>query len=145
MSFSRNPRLNRVSTFLYHQTISLDSEESCNWQMMLGMLPQPGVDGMDVSGVNSTFRVLKSADVSRSSSTDNRSPAVSPTQADELHISTAGRMLDQLNQTPEIREQRLSAIREMIANGTYDTEAKFEAAVEEMMRGWRDESLPNSR
>ena len=94
---------------------------------------------MDVSGVNASFRMLTNQSPKGVSSGDNRYPAVTASSQDELHISTAGRMLDQLNQSPEIREQRLNVIREMIANGTYDTEAKLEAAVEKMLNVWRNE------
>ncbi|MBA4030600.1 MAG: hypothetical protein C0478_06875 [Planctomyces sp.] len=141
MSRSRNTRLNRLDTFRYHSC----SDFCLLWDDVVHLdgaarrSEQPGVDGMDVSGVNPSFRVLTNQPSKGASSTDNRFPAAAVSPRDELHISTAGRMLDQLSQPPEIREQRLNTIREMIANGTYDTEAKLEAALEQMLNVWRDE------
>jgi flagellar biosynthesis anti-sigma factor FlgM len=51
---------------------------------------------------------------------------------DELEISAAGKMLDQLSQTPDIRQERIARIKAAIENGTYDTDAKLEAALSKM-------------
>lgn len=55
---------------------------------------------------------------------------VSPT--DELEISAAGKMLDQISQSPDLRQERLARIKAEIENGTYDTDAKLEAALSQM-------------
>ena len=44
---------------------------------------------------------------------------------DELELSAAGKMLDQLGQTPNVRQERIAQIKEAIANGTYDTDEKL--------------------
>jgi flagellar biosynthesis anti-sigma factor FlgM len=59
------------------------------------------------------------------------SPAVSRSVApqDRLEISAAGKMLNQLSQTPDVRQQRIAQIQQQIADGTYDTDEKLEAAL----------------
>lgn len=48
---------------------------------------------------------------------------------DELQISDAARMVDQVNQVPEIRHEKVSQIRAQIAAGTYETDEKLEVAL----------------
>ncbi len=140
MSHSSNARLNLSDDLRYHpEESALEISNEDEFIDTVFRWIEPGVVGMDVSGVNPSFRMLTNQPTRGVSSGDNRYPAVTTSPQDELHISTAGRMLDQLTQTPEIREQRLNAIREMIANGTYDTEAKLEAALEKMLNVWRNE------
>lgn len=52
---------------------------------------------------------------------------------DEVEISSAARMLEQARLDPQIRAERLAEIRAAIANGTYETPAKLEAAIERML------------
>lgn len=63
-----------------------------------------------------------------------REPAVTGPQfpRDRLELSSAGKMLDQLSQSPDVRQERLAKIKEAIANGTYDTDEKLEAALSKM-------------
>jgi hypothetical protein len=42
-------------------------------------------------------------------------------------------MLEQLSQTTDMRQERIARIKEAIENGTYDTDAKLEAALERML------------
>jgi negative regulator of flagellin synthesis FlgM len=48
---------------------------------------------------------------------------------DELDISDAARMIDEVRELPEIREDRIAQIRAQIASGTYETEEKLEVAL----------------
>lgn len=52
---------------------------------------------------------------------------------DEVSISSAARLLEQARIDPNIRAERLAEIRTAIANGTYETPAKLEAAVERLL------------
>ncbi|MBL8830172.1 MAG: flagellar biosynthesis anti-sigma factor FlgM [Planctomycetaceae bacterium] len=52
---------------------------------------------------------------------------------DELHISSAAQFIDQANQLPEIRQERVDAIRQAIADGTYETADKLDAALENLL------------
>lgn len=52
---------------------------------------------------------------------------------DEVQISDAGRMVEMANQLPEIRQDRVNAIRAQIAAGTYETENKMSSAVDRVL------------
>ncbi|MFO1093583.1 MAG: flagellar biosynthesis anti-sigma factor FlgM [Planctomycetaceae bacterium] len=58
---------------------------------------------------------------------------------DEIAISSAARLLGEIQNDPLVRAERLAEIREAIANGVYETPAKLEAALlkllEEIRRG----------
>jgi flagellar biosynthesis anti-sigma factor FlgM len=58
---------------------------------------------------------------------------------DELEISQAGKMLDRLSETPEVRAERIAHIKEAIENGTYDTDEKLEAALSKMLDSLGDD------
>jgi len=63
-------------------------------------------------------------------------PAGRPDSApinDEVEISEAARLVDQVRQVPEIRQDRVDAIRAKIAQGTYETQEKLDAAVERLL------------
>jgi negative regulator of flagellin synthesis FlgM len=48
---------------------------------------------------------------------------------DELQISDAARLVDQVREMPDIRQDRVNEIRSQIAAGTYETDAKLEVAL----------------
>jgi negative regulator of flagellin synthesis FlgM len=52
---------------------------------------------------------------------------------DEVSISSAARLLEQARVDPNVRAERLAEIHTAIANGTYETPAKLEAAVERLL------------
>jgi flagellar biosynthesis anti-sigma factor FlgM len=52
---------------------------------------------------------------------------------DELEISSTGKMLEHLNQSPEIRAERLAQIKAAIDAGQYETPEKFEIALKKMI------------
>lgn len=89
---------------------------------------------MEVRGIGSAagaFPVRPLQNTSLRGETASVSRPVSP--QDEVQISSAGKMLDQISQNSEMRQERLARIKEAIANGTYDTDAKLEAALERML------------
>ena len=53
--------------------------------------------------------------------------------ADEVDISEAARLVEQVQQMPEMREDRVEAVRQQIAAGTYETSDKLNAAVERLL------------
>jgi negative regulator of flagellin synthesis FlgM len=53
--------------------------------------------------------------------------------ADEVDISDAARLVEQAQQLPDIREDRVEAVRQQIAAGTYETSDKLNAAVERLL------------
>ena len=56
-----------------------------------------------------------------------------PQIADEVNISEAARLAEQVQQLPDIREDRVEAVRQQIADGTYETSDKLNAAVERLL------------
>lgn len=56
---------------------------------------------------------------------------------DEVSISSAARLLEQARIDPNVRAERLAEIRTAIANGTYETPEKLEAAVARLLDDMR--------
>jgi anti-sigma28 factor (negative regulator of flagellin synthesis) len=56
-----------------------------------------------------------------------------PQIADEVDISDAARLVEQVQQMPEIREDRVEAVRQQIAAGTYEAGDKLNTAVERLL------------
>ncbi|HVW00216.1 MAG TPA: flagellar biosynthesis anti-sigma factor FlgM [Planctomycetaceae bacterium] len=89
---------------------------------------------MDVRGVSS---------IGRSSPIVPSQPAAKPEAAakpsgpaapqDEVEISSAGRLLDNLGRMGNIRDERLAQIRAAIENGTYDTPEKLDGALSRLL------------
>ena len=52
---------------------------------------------------------------------------------DELEISDAARLVDQVSQAPDVRQERVAAIRDEIARGTYETTEKLDLAIERLL------------
>lgn len=59
------------------------------------------------------------------------SPAAA--QQDQLDISSAGQMLDAIRDLPDIRQERVEALRAAIAGGTYETAEKLDHAIERLL------------
>jgi flagellar biosynthesis anti-sigma factor FlgM len=57
----------------------------------------------------------------------------SPKIQDEVNISDTARLVEQAKQTPDIRQDRVQAIRSQIASGTYETSGKLETAVSRLL------------
>jgi flagellar biosynthesis anti-sigma factor FlgM len=53
--------------------------------------------------------------------------------SDQLDISSAGQLLDKINQMPDIRQDRVSQLRAAIAQGNYETDDKLGAAVSNLL------------
>jgi negative regulator of flagellin synthesis FlgM len=56
-----------------------------------------------------------------------------PQIADEVDISDAARSLEQVHDMPDIRQDRVESVRLQIAEGTYETPAKLNAAIERLL------------
>jgi negative regulator of flagellin synthesis FlgM len=56
-----------------------------------------------------------------------------PQIADEVDISEAARLVEQIQQMPDIREDRVDAVRQQIADGAYETSDKLNAALERLL------------
>jgi negative regulator of flagellin synthesis FlgM len=52
---------------------------------------------------------------------------------DEVQISSAADFVSQVQQLPDVRGDRVAAIRAAIADGTYETPAKLDAALDGLL------------
>jgi negative regulator of flagellin synthesis FlgM len=65
--------------------------------------------------------------------------ASQPTQAesmpirDEVNISDAARLVEQVHQAPDIRQDKVDSIRAQIAGGTYETPDKLDVALSRLL------------
>lgn len=89
---------------------------------------------MDVRGVSSVSGAVPTTSVSPSPASRVAQPSGLQAPRDELELSATGKMLDQLSQSPDVRQERLARIKEAIDNGTYDTDEKLEAALLKMFQ-----------
>ena len=53
-------------------------------------------------------------------------------EADQLDISPEADMVSRVSELPDVRAERIDAIRQQIADGTYDTDEKLEIALGRM-------------
>jgi negative regulator of flagellin synthesis FlgM len=60
-------------------------------------------------------------------------PAEGTAIKDEVNISDAARFIEQAAQVPEMRQDRVNSIRQQIADGTYETQDKFDVAVDRLL------------
>ena len=60
-------------------------------------------------------------------------PAESAPIRDEVEFSDAARLIEQTHGTPDIRQDRVDAIRAQIAEGTYETQEKLDIAVDRLL------------
>ncbi|MDA7980343.1 MAG: flagellar biosynthesis anti-sigma factor FlgM [Pirellulales bacterium] len=72
------------------------------------------------------------------SPTHNKQPAapVAPPaaqQQDEVSISDVGLLLEKTQSLPEVRQERVDAIRAALADGTYDVNGKLGQAVDNLL------------
>ena len=56
-----------------------------------------------------------------------------PSSSDRVEVSEVARWLEQMNQLPAIREDKVAAARAAIANGSLDTDAKLSEALSRMI------------
>jgi len=52
---------------------------------------------------------------------------------DEVNISDAARLVEQTQNLPDIRQDRVDAVRQQIAAGTYETSEKLNVAIERLL------------
>jgi negative regulator of flagellin synthesis FlgM len=59
--------------------------------------------------------------------------ASAPATDDQVEISQLGQLLDQVRDLPEIRQDRVAALRQAIADGTYDTPERMDVALSRLL------------
>lgn len=84
---------------------------------------------MNVNGIGSVNRTNSLPQVQPAvRNTPPASSAIS-SPTDEVEISSAGKMMDNLSRTSSVREERIAQIKAAIADGSYETPEKLEAAL----------------
>ncbi len=59
--------------------------------------------------------------------------STSTNPSDELQLSSAGQLASLLNDVPDIRQDRVSALRSAIQSGTYETPERLSGAVDRLL------------
>jgi negative regulator of flagellin synthesis FlgM len=63
-----------------------------------------------------------------------QAPSAPPaSSADRVDISQAAQLASQLADVPDVRQERIDAIRQAIADGTYETPARLDQALERLL------------
>ena len=53
--------------------------------------------------------------------------------SDQLDISAAGQLADRMSEIPDIRQDKVNALRSAIAEGTYETDEKLGVALDRLL------------
>ena len=56
-----------------------------------------------------------------------------PAVGDEVQISDAAKLIEKMQQIPDIRQDRVASIRAQIAQGAYETPERLDAAVSRLL------------
>ena len=122
-------RLNRLASLRYdsRSLVKVPALRESHFDQRI----KEGQTNMDVSGIGSVSGATPIRGVSPAVTQPTAMPSVAAPR-DELEISSAGKMLDRLSETPEVRAERLAQIKHAIENGAYDTDEKLEAALSRM-------------
>jgi len=78
-----------------------------------------------VQGINTAPHHVRSAEASQ--------PSIASPTGDKLDISAAGELAAALASIPDIRQDRVDAIRQAIAEGTYETAEKLSMALDQLL------------
>ena len=60
-------------------------------------------------------------------------PSAVDSGSDKLELSEAGKIAAQLADVPDVREDRVAAIRQAISDGTYETEQRLSTALDALL------------
>lgn len=130
MSPSSRPRLNQSPVLRYDTPHMVANDANAPEALP----PEAeGSEHMDVNSIGSIGRAMPLGQPRPAAGVSPAAKPVSVTPSDEVEISSAGKMMDNLSRTSNLREERLAQIKAAIADGTYDTPEKFDAALERML------------
>ncbi len=127
-----------------------EKHELNRFQVLRYDVPHTDRDGDELSPTQVTSRTSGSADMDvngpgsiqssfpikpAQQNSEVQKPAITKpvSTQDEVEISPAGKMLDTLHQSSELRAERLAQIKSEIDAGTYETPDKLEAALGELL------------
>jgi len=89
---------------------------------------------MEVKGPGSILRTVPTGPAKSAGPVPSNPSPVPATPTDSVDISSAGKLLDKLSKSPEVRAERLAQIKAEIASGKYDSEEKLEAAMMSLLQ-----------
>lgn len=78
-------------------------------------------------------QAIKPAQSQRVAQPTQAPPRTTESDGDKLELSEVGQIAARLAELPEIREDRVAAIRQAIAEGTYDNEERLSAALDALL------------
>ena len=81
----------------------------------------------NIGGVNPVSRV----DLNRIKAAQGTAPA---TGKDSVEISELARLLDCLSRVPDVREDKVRAVRAQIESGVYETAERLDKAIDALLR-----------
>ncbi len=94
---------------------------------------QTGSADMDVNGPGSVHGTSPIHSIPTAHEVERPADSSQAVPQDEIEISPAGKMLEELSQSPQIQAERLAQLKAAIEAGSYDTPEKLEAALERMI------------
>ncbi len=94
---------------------------------------QTGSADMDVNGPGSVHGTSPIHSIPSAHEVERPADPSQAVPQDEIEISPAGKMLEELSRSPQIRAERLAELKAAIEAGSYDTPEKLEAALERMI------------
>lgn len=134
------PMLNPRLRLRYDRPALADLCDSDGLEFLLDVFGEPGDPNMEVTGAGSIggAGAIRPTQFAPSQGVSQTAPSGLTAPQDEVQISSAARALGELEQTGQIHEARLAEIRAAIADGTYETADKLDAAVDRLIEALRD-------
>lgn len=88
---------------------------------------------MDVNGIGNVGRAAPLSGARPVQGAENPAATDALAPQDEVQISSEARKLDELSRAQASRQERIEQIRQEIADGTYDTPEKMDAALDRFL------------
>lgn len=135
MAMTADYQLNRSPVLRYHEPHGVNNSRENSSPTDSGLRDR-GNAAMDVTGTSSISGSLPINKPNGQINTNNKeAPTSKPISSpqDELEISSAGRMLDEMTNDSEMRAERLAQIKAAIDDGTYETDEKLDAALNRLL------------
>ncbi len=135
LAMTADYQLNRSPHLRYHDSHTVINGRESSPPTDSGSRDR-GNAAMDVNGTSS---ISGSSPINRPMNPTHTNNQEAPTSKpisspqDELEISSAGRMLDEMTNNSEMRAERLAQIKAAIDDGTYETDEKLDAALSRLL------------
>ncbi len=141
LAMTADYQLNRSPVLRYHESHTVTNSRENSHPTGSGSRDR-GNAAMEVNGTSSISGSLPiNKQMSPTHTNNKEAPTSRPISSpqDELEISSAGRMLDEMTNNSDMRAERLAQIKAAIDDGTYETDEKLNAALSRLL-GQLDES-----